>query len=608
MPPSPPPLGSLVLYKSRPARVKESGDKLAIELPDGKTAKVRPKDVTLLHPGPMSRLALPQPESLEVLETVWELLDGQPTNLSEVCELLYGDFSPSSAWAAWEQVADGLYFSGPPEALEPCPAASVIQERQRRQQQTEAADQRQALLERLRRNSIEEGDRRHLAETEQLAWGRRDNCRLLRELGREQSPESAHELLLRLGLWTPRDNPYPQRLAVSTASSQLELTALSSEERLDLTHLDSWAIDDEGSNDPDDAISLDGDTLWVHVADVAALVQPESAADLEARNRGATLYLPEGSATMLPAAATAALGLGLADRSPALSFGLRFDSEAEICDIRIAPTWVRVQRLSYAAAEPLLAAGPLAQLYTLSLRLRQRRQDSGAVFINYPEVKIRLQADGRILIHPLPPHQSRELVLEAMLAAGQAAARFGIDNDIPLPFTQQPQPEPPEHMPEGLAGMLALRRTMRPAAHGSHPGPHAGLGLPVYSQATSPLRRYLDLVVHQQLRAFVLGQPLMDSSQIGERVGAAQAVNGQVRQAERLSNRHWILVFLSENPGWRGQAVLVSNRQRRPLALLPELGLEVPLHLDLELPLNSELEVELLSVNLPQLEAHFRRV
>jgi hypothetical protein len=102
---------------------------------------------------------------------------------------------------------------------------------------------------------------------------------------------------------------------------------LPEEERLDLTHLPALAIDDKGNQEPDDALSLEGDRLWVHVADVAALVPPESAADLEARARGATLYLPEGAVPMLPWAAIGRLGLGLSEISPALSFGLDLDAE-----------------------------------------------------------------------------------------------------------------------------------------------------------------------------------------------------------------------------------------------------------------------------------------
>ena len=68
---------------------------------------------------------------------------------------------------------------------------------------------------------------------------------------------------------------------------------------MDLTHLPAFAIDDEGSQDPDDAVFAEkvegGFRLFVHVADVAALVPPKSPLDEEALRRGANLYLPPPS-------------------------------------------------------------------------------------------------------------------------------------------------------------------------------------------------------------------------------------------------------------------------------------------------------------------------
>ena len=146
--------------------------------------------------------------------------------------------------------------------------------------------------------------------------GRRTSSRALRELGRTQSPERAHALLCELGHWNAAVNPYPQRLEVDTRAPQAALPDLSEETRRDLTHLGAFAIDDEGSKDPDDALSWHDNRLWVHVADVAALVPPDSDADLEARARGCNLYLPEDTVPMLPPEATHALGLGLQAVSP----------------------------------------------------------------------------------------------------------------------------------------------------------------------------------------------------------------------------------------------------------------------------------------------------
>jgi exoribonuclease-2 len=99
---------SLVLYKKKAARVRQIIDKkLAIETSDGSRLSVRPKDVLLLHPGPLRNLAQLTALNGDV-ETAWELLAGETTNLEELAELAYDEYSVASAWAAWQLVADGL--------------------------------------------------------------------------------------------------------------------------------------------------------------------------------------------------------------------------------------------------------------------------------------------------------------------------------------------------------------------------------------------------------------------------------------------------------------------------------------------------------------------
>lgn len=595
--------GSLVLYKNRPARVAQAGEKLEIELEEGKTLKVRPKDIVLLHPGPLRSLSDLEEPSGDV-DTAWELLAGSTTNLAELAELIYGDFTPATAWAAWQLVTIGLHFRGTPEAVEVSSPDEVARLQAARQARVVEEQAWTTFLAHLRTGNITSEDHRYLKEVEELALGQRTNSRVLRELGRTESPEKAHTLLLKLGYWDHTVDPYPQRCNVTTVPPAIALPSLAEEKRRDLTHLAAFAIDDEGSHDPDDAISLEGNRLWVHVADVAALVPPESAADLEARARGANLYLPEGTVPMLPSEATRRLGLGLADISPALSFSLDLTPDGAITGIEVVPSWIRVTRLTYDEVERRLAEEPFKRLYDLALRSEARRQARGAITITLPEVKLLVQ-DGQVTIRPLPPLRSRSLVQEAMLIAGEAAARYALERNVPLPFTTQEPPEAGE-FPEGLAGMHARRRTLKRSQLTNVPAPHAGLGLEVYIRATSPLRRYLDLVVHQQLRAHLCGAPLLGEQEILERVGAAEAVTGNARQAEFLASKHWILVYLTQHPDWRGEGIVVDKRDHRGTVLIPALGLEVRLHLDQDTPLNSTVPLVLRGINLAELAVHFQ--
>ncbi|MER2526711.1 MAG: RNB domain-containing ribonuclease [Candidatus Competibacter denitrificans] len=595
---------SLVLYKSGPARVTAIGDKLEIVLIDGRSLRVRPKDVVLLHPGPLAdlrELAAPPGE----IEAACELLAGSQTTLPELAELVYGAYTPGTAWAAWQLVDEDLYFRGPLEAIDVRPLAEVAQEQAARAAKETERRAWTGFLQRARLGQCAPEDAPYLREIEEVAWGQREQSRVLQALDWEQNPQNAHAALLKLRYWDSGINPYPYRIGVPMVPAAAELPALPDEPRRDLTGLPAFAIDDEGNLDPDDALSLDGDRLWVHVADVAALVQPDSPADLEARARGATLYLPEQTIPMLPTAAVDRLGLGLADVSPALSFGLQLDASGQVTGLDIVPSWVRVQRLSYAEVDQRLAEEPFCALYALAERHQARRRANGAVFIDLPEVKMAV-ADGRVAIEPLARLRSRTLVAEAMLMAGEAAARFARERSLPFPYATQEATSTPDPASTGLAAMYALRRTLRPRQHSSQPSPHNGLGLEIYTQVTSPLRRYLDLVAHQQLRALAVGSATLSSQAIIERIAVSETAALAVRRAERLSREHWTLVYLHQHPDWRGEGVLVEKRLPRSTVLLPALALEARVKVADSALLDHVLPVRLNGIDLPERAAYFK--
>jgi len=623
------PVDSLVVYKKRPARLIKSGERLEIEIEGGNIVKVRPKDIEALHPGPLRSLQeLTGDSTLSGdVELAWQILSesNTPLPLAELAELIYGVFNPLSAWATWVQVDDGLYFQMQAAGVTARTAAEVSREASQRQSRQMEAQSWQDFLKRLRDGKVDPlNDARYLRETEDLALGRRKDSRLLGELGRSQRPETAHALLLEWGCWDSFKNPYPSRLGISLVQPALEAPALPAETRLDLTSLPAFAIDDRDNKDPDDALSLVdcrldasgkliSGRLWVHVADAAALAPPDSPLDLEARQRGATFYLPEGTVPMLPPAAIQGLGLGLQEISPALSFEILLDGEAQASLVQIQPSWVRVQRLSYDQAELQLETQPFCSLNSLAQAYQTRRQSNGALNIDLPEAIFKVQA-GQVDIQPIQRLRSRNMVRDVMLMVGEATARFAVEQHIPFPFTAQEPPDLPSHLqvslplPEAVlrfSAGFALRRYLKRSQISSLPALHAGLGLPMYSRTTSPLRRYLDLVAHQQLRLYLSGQYPLGEQALLERVGSAESASALIAQAEGLSRRHWTMVYLQGCPGWQSDGVLVEKNGLRAVALIPELALEVHLHLRVDLPLDASLPLKLMGVNLPDLEAHF---
>jgi exoribonuclease II len=594
---------SLVLYKSNPARVLSIGQKIEIEIPGKKTVLVRDKDVILLHSGPVLKLSdldtLPTGET----EDACEMLSGETTTLPLLAELIYGSYTPASAWAVCKLLQDGLYINGTPEKIHVHSKEeynTIVQNRNAKAQEKDAWT---AFIERVRQSKIIDGDKERLSPLVDVALGKSPSSRILKELSLQETPPQAHALLLKLGVWNHMTNPHVQRLGFTLTVNFPELAAFPSENRVDLTHLPAFAIDDEGNKDPDDAIGIEGDKLWIHIADVSSIVAPDTEVDIHARGHATTLYLPEKTVTMLPPAATAMLGLGLQETSPALSFGITLNDDGSIGKTEIVISTVKVTRLTYAQAMNMLNTPPLDAIFRLSQLYRQFRKSQNAIFLSFPEVKIRLNEDI-VSITPLPDMDTKDMVSDCMLMAGEAAARFAIDNKIPFPFTAQPSPETIES-PQDYAGMFSYRKKLRPSEVKCSPDQHAGLGIKAYTRVTSPLRRYLDLVAHQQIRAFLNGKPLMNEQEIMNRIGSSAAIVGNAQYLERLSNLHWTLVYLLQHPGWEGKGVVIEKRERYAICLIPEIALETRISSQKELSLNEEIRLRVLSVDLPELTAHF---
>jgi exoribonuclease-2 len=556
----------------------------------------------------------------------WDLLQGETVTLLELADWIYGDSTPCTVWHAWQVLQEQVYFTGSSEQILPRTGAEVdaILAKQREKEQ-QAADW-QAYLQRVRESAVLPEDLELLKEVERLAYGKASTNRTLKELGLEILPGNAHQLLLQLGLWNETVNPYPLRFDCAVTQPELDVPALPDEPREDLTALETYAIDDDQCSDPDDAISWDGEFLWIHVADAAALIPADSPLDLEARARGSNLYLPEIVINMLPPAVTETLGLGLNETSPALSFKMGFDAEGAATCLSITPSWIRVQRLSYSDADQRMDQSPFKEMRAVTEPFGKRRVAHGAAEITLPEVKIKTTVNGALYnlsarqeldaqkpdeytveIHDLPRLTSRDMVTDAMLMAGEAIAVFLIQNEIPAPFASQPPPDEPS-TPETMAQMFAYRKKFKRSGLHLEPGLHAGLGLERYTRATSPLRRYSDLLVHQQVRAFIRGEPLISEADMLVRLAAAETGGGNASRAERMSNRHWTLLHMQQHPETVYRGVVVERRDDRGIVLIPELGIDVKIRRIADVQPDDEVQLKLLRIGLPELDLFCRIV
>jgi exoribonuclease-2 len=619
---------ALVIYKTKPARISDIADKISLLLMNGETVKVREKDFEVLHPGPLTNFTLLQPpydtdENHARLREARELLEGAATTLREVAELAFGDWLPESAWLAYQALQDGLYFSGTVEAVTVKDAAQVEAELQKRTAKMSEGADRAAFLDRLKARTLLPEDRRFMQDVEALALGRTEKSRTMKDARLPEEPVAAHRLLLETGIWDMFVNPHPARNGCVTESAKAPiLPPDATEERTDLSRLAAFAIDNEGSEDPDDAISVSeegGQTvLYVHVADPAASVLPDTEADKEARERGTTLYTPDGVYTMLSPDALPFFALGLQENTPALTFKLTLNPDTTIDTVDIMPSWIKVTRLTYREADALLDKGEspeLAALDLLSRKILDRRLNNGAVVFDFPEVAIRVGADPAdadqktVEIAADRMYHAQGIVKECMLISGEGAAQWALRHKIPFPYISQEAGDPPEKLSPGLAGAYQLRRTMRPRTLSNKPGPHWALGLDVYTQVTSPLRRYTDLLCHQQIRAFLKGAQgpsVLSDDEILARLLQAERGASAANHAQRASNAHWKQAYLADQKGRVWDAILLEKRKPRSVILIPELALETQTALSAAAGIyepGDTLKATLLKANIPEGEA-----
>ncbi len=332
--------------------------------------------------------------------------------------------------------------------------------------------------------------------------------------------------------------------------------------------------------------------LWVHIADPSRWLVPEDELDLEARRRGTTVYLPTGMLPMFPSAlATGPMSLVQGQICCALSFGVILEANGAVQDYSIQASLIKpTYRLTYEDVDEMLELGvqaepEIAAIAALAQRRHTWRHSQGAISINLPEAIIKVKEDD-IAIEVLEDSPARQLVAEMMILAGEVAGRYGQVHKIALPFRGQPLPELPSdeellQLPAGFVRACAIRRCMPRSEMSITPTRHAGLGLDTYTQATSPIRRYSDLLTHFQLKAHLRGEALpFSAEQLKEVMMSVTTTTQEVTLVERQTNRYWGLEYLRRYPNqvWQALALMwLREDSRLALILIEDLGLQLPM-------------------------------
>lgn len=609
---------ALVIFKSKPAKVVEILDKkIEIETLDSKNIKLPAKNVQILTVVE-NDFDLDKLEKLEIpeLELTWELLqEQQQTSIDELSELLFESVGANQAYTVWLLASDGEYFSFNDDF-----SINIHSQEQKnqivsdKQEKLRKEQELNDFIERLNNKTFNVEDTKFLKEIEALATLKSTKCRFFKYLNMEESENSAYKLLLDIGYWDEFFNPHLYRYGAELESNPAEFrySSGSDSQRVDLTHLTAYAIDDEGSNDPDDAISWDAqqNKMWVHIADPSSSISFGDEVDLEARARGSNLYVPEHIITMLPPQATQKLGLGLQEVSPALSVGFRLDESGDIHDIEICFSNIKVTRYSYEFVEENISALELGDIEVYTKYFTDKRLAKGAVELDFPEIKISLDNDKNVKLTDLPRLNSRTLVRDTMLMAGVAIGQFCKENNICVPFSTQPEHDLEQDDLENIdsiADMFATRKKLQRGKYSTEPDVHAGMGLDSYVQVTSPLRRYLDLLVHYQLRNFLENKQMISVDDVDNIIAQVDIPIKSNRQTERFSNSHWKLVYLMQNPNLEFQAAVIEKLDKgRLMVSIADLAMTKKLAVSGKYDLNDQIKLQNTSVNLVTQEAFFK--
>jgi exoribonuclease II len=390
------------------------------------------------------------------------------------------------------------------------------------------------------------------------------------------------DVLVTLGVWEEDENRDLLKFGIDTSFTPSQMDearrlaglALAGTGREDLRDLPAVTMDGALTRDYDDAVSLEmnGEEICVgiHIADVAHTVVPGGVIDCAARERASSQYLPRRQIPMIPENLSEdALSLMAGRDRPALSLVATFDKNGILLNYRFTPSVIRVkQQLSYQEVNKIYAQQEdLKSLYTLSQLLRQQRMDRGAMSLSLPELDITYEPDMTLSLNLVSQDTpARMIVAEVMILYNWLAAKFCRDHQIPMLF--RTQPEPKEKLPLDEKGyvyyVFQQRRKLSPLQIQTTPELHSGLGLPEYTHATSPIRRYLDLVAQRQLNGFLSGGgPPLDEEGLEEIRLYVEPILKNVAVIKRNRLRYWTLKFFSQHAEERFKAVVLDELKRK---------------------------------------------
>ena len=411
------------------------------------------------------------------------------------------------------------------------------------------------------------------------------------ELGRPHDP---YHLLVRAGRWQEDENILIHQLALPVEFSEAEEAEADrlagqpgdflAAGRQDLRHLPLLTIDGESTRDFDDALHVEkkGDNFLVgiHIADVSHYVGPGDLLFDTARQRATSIYMADQQIPMLPRQLSeGCCSLLAGEDRPAFSTLVELTPSGEVVDFSLVRSVVRVKRrLTYEETLTLSEDDEIVWLTALSQKLIMNRVAAGAVLLPLPDVNVRV-VDGQVTVAVTPSDTlSRTLVAEFMVLANRLAAYYRSARMEPGLFRSQDPPR--KRLFQGYERDIFLNfRQRRFLSRGqllAEPKPHSGVGAPEYTTVTSPIRRFLDLVMQHQLSRLLQRQERFTVKECNGFISDILRNLGRANRVRFQRQRYWLLRYLQQQVGEGGQvdALIQDIQPRRIQVVLVDILLE----------------------------------
>jgi exoribonuclease-2 len=441
---------------------------------------------------------------------------------------------------------------------------------------------------------------------------------ILSEAGIHES-EKVFDILVKIGEWEPNENTdlleletpitFEEDVMDHVGSLMNDGASFLSDSRQDFTALPLITIDGQATLDYDDALSIerlnDGYRLGIHIADVGYYVKKDDIVDQKAALRASSIYMPDLKIPMIPASLAENLcSLKAGEKRPAISVMITLSPGGEIRNYEITPSIIRVERqLTYFDANLMFDQDmDIYTLYLIAKRYHALRLEKNAVQITLPEVNVWINDRGEPCISRTNRESpGRFLISELMILANWLMAKFLADNQIPGIFRSQPGPK--ERLFEKADGSLfdnwMQRKLLNRFVLGTTAEYHSGLGLEAYVTATSPIRKYWDLITQRQIRSLLGLERPYTEEEILRIIHMLEQPMANVSRLQYRRHRYWLLKYLENEVGRKQEALVLGKRRNGYQVLLTEYMIEcsLPLCPGIELKPEDVIKVTLQNVN-----------